>query len=522
VNPERVNDEKNPQGSSNGGMRIAGDLQRGESWRFSGNEFFLTSGSRKKNLKKISTGSCFFPSGRSKIMDEKKITSGRFDLAIRFFPEKYFTIYLSERTEFFSHMTARPLDPESRRRPLYAAVTLVLAMAAVLLAAGCTGPDYVPNSDIVIVKLSSNGILEWYKVIDSGENDQTDSITPVSDGGFIISAQIPDKSRPGRGDQYLMKFSSTGDNLWNRSVYELDCGSSGLKETHQKKIITISGKKFCLFSSDGELIMNRTINPVAGNPAIETMDGGFLIGGHDSGIVPYTREEFLSSGRNSSSWDQLCGNTTPPENPYCGGFYVKDNTVITKLDNSGDVLWQHSLRLHGTVYSIIPIIEMQNETGYMVLVRSSPQTWYSIHLEKNGTLRKTTQLDIPQSSLTPPMIENLSKYSIVSVFPVQVVFFDSQWKAIGIQPLNPTSIVVGQTDDAGYVSAGFFVSPDSMSDRLIDAGKPGGLNVVKFHPDGSTDWVKAVPEVSVNNVKQIVQISDGGYIILCENDKGRH
>jgi hypothetical protein len=32
-------------------------------------------------------------------------------------------------------MTARPIDPESRRRPIYAAVALVLVMVAVLLAA---------------------------------------------------------------------------------------------------------------------------------------------------------------------------------------------------------------------------------------------------------------------------------------------------------------------------------------------------------------------------------------------------
>jgi len=38
-------------------------------------------------------------------------------------------------------MTARPVDPERRRRPTYAAVALVLVMVAVLLAAGisCTG-----------------------------------------------------------------------------------------------------------------------------------------------------------------------------------------------------------------------------------------------------------------------------------------------------------------------------------------------------------------------------------------------
>ena len=37
-------------------------------------------------------------------------------------------------------MTARPIDPECRRRPVYAAVALVLVLVAVLLAAGCESP----------------------------------------------------------------------------------------------------------------------------------------------------------------------------------------------------------------------------------------------------------------------------------------------------------------------------------------------------------------------------------------------
>jgi hypothetical protein len=38
-------------------------------------------------------------------------------------------------------MTARPVDPDSRRRPAYAAVALVLVMVAVLLVAGAIKTD---------------------------------------------------------------------------------------------------------------------------------------------------------------------------------------------------------------------------------------------------------------------------------------------------------------------------------------------------------------------------------------------
>jgi hypothetical protein len=79
-------------------------------------------------------------------MREEKLTSGYFDPAIKYSHEKYFTIYLPHRTAFFSHMTARTRDPESRRMPVYAAVTLVLAMVAVLLAAGCVSHPLTENN----------------------------------------------------------------------------------------------------------------------------------------------------------------------------------------------------------------------------------------------------------------------------------------------------------------------------------------------------------------------------------------
>ena len=50
----------------------------------------------------------------------------------------------------FSHMTTRPVDPESRRRPLRIAVALVFVMVATLLATGCLGGTRLGNSSGVV------------------------------------------------------------------------------------------------------------------------------------------------------------------------------------------------------------------------------------------------------------------------------------------------------------------------------------------------------------------------------------
>ena len=53
-------------------------------------------------------------------------------------PQEYFTTYLPHRTDFCYPMTARPISPESRMKPVHVAVALTLVMVVVLVA-GCSG-----------------------------------------------------------------------------------------------------------------------------------------------------------------------------------------------------------------------------------------------------------------------------------------------------------------------------------------------------------------------------------------------
>ena len=54
----------------------------------------------------------------------------------------------------------------------------ILTMLVVVLTAstGCTGLDYVPNHDIVVLKLTPDGSIEWTKVIDNGFDDEAEDV----------------------------------------------------------------------------------------------------------------------------------------------------------------------------------------------------------------------------------------------------------------------------------------------------------------------------------------------------------
>ncbi|TKK65545.1 T9SS type A sorting domain-containing protein [Ilyomonas limi] len=80
------------------------------------------------------------------------------------------------------------------------------------------------NSDYWIVKLSGTGTLLWDKTIGSGSDDILQEIQHTSDGGFILagnstSGRAYDKSEPrlGENDYWIVKLNSNGAIEWNRT-----------------------------------------------------------------------------------------------------------------------------------------------------------------------------------------------------------------------------------------------------------------------------------------------------------------
>ena len=90
---------------------------------------------------------------------------------------------------------------------------LLFLMAGVLFVTGCLGRDYVPNHDIVLIKVTSTGTLDWLKIFDSGRNDVPISINQISDGGYYVLGETADENHFGVSNIILIKYSSTGDLL---------------------------------------------------------------------------------------------------------------------------------------------------------------------------------------------------------------------------------------------------------------------------------------------------------------------
>jgi hypothetical protein len=342
-------------------------------------------------------------------------------------------------------MTARPIDPESRRRPLRTAVVLVFVMVAVLLAAGC---DETPNKDIVVVKLTPNATLSWSKVIDTGDEDTAEGIISTSDGGFVISARLYGMDHQQGRYPYLIKFSHDGNFVWNRSTYELNCDYGTLTNNPNGEIITVAGNDSCRFNSDGELISNETIIHVGG--------------------ISY-----------------------------------------------------HSLREYGFTNAPTSVIELKNKRGYIVVVQNQSYRPYSVLLDLNKSFINATPLEtLPD--ITPSAFRDLQwEYKDIPGYamPHNVVFFNPEGDAVARQILYNTSSFITQTEDGGYVSAGFPSSSGFLSPYTHSKATEGNLHLTKLFPNGTLQWDMVIPNITANEAVGITQTSDGGYAILCEDDK---
>lgn len=78
----------------------------------------------------------------------------------------------------------------------------------------CAGP--IGREDYLIMKLSDSGDSVWAKNYGGAYTESANSITPTSDGGFIVAGNSYSLGYPSLSAIYLLKLDSNGNALWSR------------------------------------------------------------------------------------------------------------------------------------------------------------------------------------------------------------------------------------------------------------------------------------------------------------------
>jgi len=79
------------------------------------------------------------------------------------------------------------------------------------------------NSDYLIVKLDTNGDIQWHKYLGGSELDASNSIQQTSDGGYIVSGRVNSNDydvtgNHGERDYWIVKLDTNGDIEWKKCI----------------------------------------------------------------------------------------------------------------------------------------------------------------------------------------------------------------------------------------------------------------------------------------------------------------
>ncbi|MHA2010108.1 MAG: SBBP repeat-containing protein [Candidatus Hodarchaeales archaeon] len=184
---------------------------------------------------------------------------------------------------------------------------------------GLTNSFGAGGSDITLVKYSSSGVLLWNRTWGGSSNDRGYEVTFDSSDNIYVTGST-NSFGAGNSDMVLVKYSSSGVQLWNRTWGGID---SDL------------GLGVAVDSSDNIFVTGNTPS--------------FGVGGTDMFLVKYN-----SSG--AQLWNKTWGGSSSDgghgvtvdsyENVYVSGgtqsFGIVENTLLVKYNNSGVQLWNRT------------------------------------------------------------------------------------------------------------------------------------------------------------------------------------
>lgn len=202
------------------------------------------------------------------------------------------------------------------------------------------------KSDMLVVKINSQGAKEWSKVLGGSEHDYVKSVVQTTDEGYLIAGNTSSSNgdisgyHGGSTDCWVAKLSSFGDLSWSKTL-----GGSKIDEVYS-----------AIQTSDGGYIVggnsNSTDGDVTGNH-----------GNQDYWVVKLTNEGNIAwqktyGGSELDAWDTnglgqlimevtpkgyLVGGRTKSNNGDVTGFHGNDDYWLVQIDTIGNIQWQRAL-----------------------------------------------------------------------------------------------------------------------------------------------------------------------------------
>ena len=289
------------------------------------------------------------------------------------------------------------------------------------------GTTYSNNGDVTgnhglqdywVVKLSSNGSIEWQKTLGGSSDDVASGIQQTFDGGYIVagstySNDVDVTGNHGLQDYWVVKLGSTGDIEWQKTLggtdYEV---SQSIQQTADSGYIVVgistslngdvtgnhgNGDMWVVkLGNEGGIQWQKTFGGQGAEGAYsiqQTSDGGYIVAGYSGmkdgdvtqwfGIWDYwvvkinnngtiewqksfggTNNEEVYSIRQTSDDGYIVAGISSSNNGNVTGNHGNDDSWVIKLSSTGNLQWQKSLG--GTDYDDTKSILQTLDGGYIL------------------------------------------------------------------------------------------------------------------------------------------------------------
>ncbi len=333
-------------------------------------------------------------------------------------------------------------------------------------------------ADYWIVKLDSNGEIQWQKSYGGSNDDIAYSVQQTTDGGYIVAGESYSNDGDVTGhhgstinsDYWVVKLDNNGTMQWQKSL-----GGS---------------------SSDSASSIQQTA------------DGGYVVAGASYNTMPnqYNGQDYLVvklDDNGTIQWQKYYGGVhrdyansvhQTTDNGYIvAGYSFSNGNVsghhgstrksdywVVKLNDSGTLEWENSFG--GDEDDIANSIQQTIDGGYIVAGRS-----YSNNGDVTGN-------------------HGVNDSWIVKLNSGGAIEFQ---KALGGGG-GDSGYSIQQTADRGYIVAG-----SSASNSGDVSGNHGSSDywIVKLNNSGSIQWQKSLGGSGSDIAKSIQKTADGGYIV---------
>jgi len=263
------------------------------------------------------------------------------------------------------------------------------------IVAGWTESFSSGGTDGYILKLNSNGGVEWQKTFGGKYNDEAYSIQQTTDGGYIVAGETYSFETGGYYDVYILKLNSKGEIEWQKTF-----GGKYIDEAYSIQqtadggyiVAGVTGSfgfgeqdaYILKLNSKGEIEWQKTFGGDGFDIATsiqQTTDGGYIAAGwtESFGSGEYDAYVLKLNSKGEVEWQKTFGGWNDDgaysiQQTKDGGYIVAGGTesfgsggtdaYILKLNSKGQLEWQKTFG--GEDYDGANSIQQTKDGGYIV------------------------------------------------------------------------------------------------------------------------------------------------------------